>query len=181
MILFRHADPRYPFLWEDAAQPPGRWHAQGEGPAHYFTDTPNGAWAELLRHEEIRDPEDAATLRRALWAVEVPDAVEARPELPGRVLLGGPETYARCQAEARRLRQTAGTVGLRAPSAALEPGGAAGWTVEGGLKPAEPRDGEVVVLFGRRTDLEGWPVVRAGHPPTELLERVRHFSAGPAR
>jgi hypothetical protein len=28
--------------------------------------TPDGAWAELLRHEEITDPEDAATIRRAL-------------------------------------------------------------------------------------------------------------------
>lgn len=62
MIVFRQADPRYPFLWDTAAQPPARWHGPGEGPAHYFADTPAGAWAELLRHEEITDPDDAATL-----------------------------------------------------------------------------------------------------------------------
>ena len=52
MIVFRQADPRYPFLWSDVSQPAARWHAVGEGPAHYFADTPDGAWAELLRHEE---------------------------------------------------------------------------------------------------------------------------------
>ncbi|MDP2388975.1 MAG: hypothetical protein Q8N52_01505, partial [Acidobacteriota bacterium] len=71
MIGFRQADPRYPFLWSDSGQPAARWHADGEGPAHYFADTPDGAWAELLRHEEIHDPADVATFRRALWAVEL--------------------------------------------------------------------------------------------------------------
>ena len=52
MIVFRQADPRYPFLWESPDQPAGRWHGPGEGPAHYFSDTPVGAWAELLRHED---------------------------------------------------------------------------------------------------------------------------------
>ena len=58
MIVFRQADPRYPFLWSDPAQPAARWHGEAEGPAHYFADTPDGAWAELLRHEEITDPAD---------------------------------------------------------------------------------------------------------------------------
>jgi len=31
MILFRHADPRFPFLWERADQPEARWHRTGEG------------------------------------------------------------------------------------------------------------------------------------------------------
>jgi hypothetical protein len=33
MIAFRQADPRFPFLWSEASQPAGRWHAEGEGPA----------------------------------------------------------------------------------------------------------------------------------------------------
>ena len=65
VIAFRHTDPRYPFLWECGSQPAGRWHAQGEGPAHYFNDTPDGAWAEFLRHEEITEPEDLSGIRRA--------------------------------------------------------------------------------------------------------------------
>jgi hypothetical protein len=54
MIVFRHADPSLPFLWEDVGQPPARWHGDGDGPVQYFTDTPDGAWAEFLRHEEIK-------------------------------------------------------------------------------------------------------------------------------
>lgn len=79
MIGFRQADPRYPFLWSDASQPAARWHGDGEGPAHYFADTPDGAWAELLRHEEIHDPADVATFRRALWAVELGDEPVSAP------------------------------------------------------------------------------------------------------
>ena len=71
MIGFRHADIRLPFLWEGPDQPPGRWHGEGEGPVHYFADTPDGAWAEFLRHEGITDPDDLDTVRRALWAVEL--------------------------------------------------------------------------------------------------------------
>ena len=77
MIAFRQCDARCPFLWEGAAQPEGRWHAAGEGPAHYFADTPDGAWADFLRHEEIRDAADLATIRRAIWAVDIGDAAPA--------------------------------------------------------------------------------------------------------
>ena len=156
MILFRHCDSRYPFLWEDGSQPQARWHGAGEGPAHYLSDTPDGAWAEFLRHEELREPEDLQGLTRSIWAVEVPDQDDtAEPNLPEAVLQGGEETYADCQAEARRLRQRGGSA-LRAPSAALVAGGAGGQRVEGGLQEADPRDGSVLVLFGPRPTLHGW-------------------------
>lgn len=64
-----------------------------------------------------------------------------------------------------------------APSAALLPGGARGWRVDGGLRKAEPRDGEVIVLFGPRPDLVGWEAVHEGRPSVDLLGRVRHFPA----
>ena len=89
MIVFRHGDPRFPFLWEVAEQPPGRWHGPGEGPANCLADTPDGAWAEFLRHEEIRDPEDLATIRRTIWAVEIGDEPATSPALPKRHLFGG--------------------------------------------------------------------------------------------
>lgn len=92
MIAFRHADARYPFLWEDASQPPGRWHGTGDGPVHTLADTPDGAWAEFLRHEEIRDPADLPTVRRALWAVEIRDLPAGRPRLLPATLAGGPGT-----------------------------------------------------------------------------------------
>src|SRR5262245_42104774 len=82
MMAFRQVDARYPFLWEDDRQPAGRWHADGDGPAHYFSDTPDGAWAEFLRHEEITDHRDLATIRRQLWAVDIGDAAFERVDLP---------------------------------------------------------------------------------------------------
>lgn len=174
MIVFRHADPRFPFLWENAGQPPARWHGEGEGPVHYFSDTPDGAWAEFLRHEEITTPEDIATIRRALWAVELRNPPTEQPNLPVQTLTGGPETYDDCRAEARRVRNR-GATGLIAPCAALFDGGARGWKVDGGLQPASSRDGYVMVLFGRRPDLVGWPATIEGRPSEDLLPRVRHF------
>ena len=64
-VVEGQCDSRFPFLWEGAGQPPARWHGDGEGPVHYLTDTPDGAWAEFLRHEEIRDPQDLETVTRA--------------------------------------------------------------------------------------------------------------------
>jgi hypothetical protein len=135
MIVYRHADPRFPFLWESELQPPGRWHRTGEGPVQYFADTPDGAWAEFLRHEGIRTENEIANVRRALWAVEIPDDQSAaRPLLPSAVMTAGIDSYASCQEESRRLRAGGATI-LSAPSAALLPGEARGWKVEGGLRP----------------------------------------------
>jgi hypothetical protein len=176
MIVFRQADPRYPFLWSDASQPAGRWHAAGEGPAHYFADTPDGAWAELLRHEEITDPEDAATVRRALWAVEIGDEPGHPVSLPASVA-GGRRTYPSCQDHARQLR-TRGVQRIVAPSAALVAGGASGRSVVAGAeRSTEPRRGQVIVLYGPPEGLVGWKAVEQGAPPADLLPRVRHFSA----
>ncbi len=176
MIVFRQADPRYPFLWDTAAQPPARWHGPGEGPAHYFADTPAGAWAELLRHEEITDPEDAATLRRALWAVEIGDAPAEAVTLPVAVVTGGPETYARCRAWAAR-RRAAGVTRLLARSAALLPGGATGrHVVDGEEVHATPRNGRVIVVYGEPDALVGWQVVAAGAPPPDVLPNVRSLA-----
>ncbi|MBM4255267.1 MAG: RES domain-containing protein [Deltaproteobacteria bacterium] len=175
MIGFRHTDPRFPFLWEDASQPAGRWHAEGEGPVHYLCDTPDGAWAELLRHEEVTDPDDLLTIRRSLWAVELDNDPAHIPTLPTEILTGGPGTYPACQEEARRHRQQ-GITRVEAPSAALLPGAARGWRVDGGLQPGSPRDGKVIVLFGSRPDLVGWIATREGRPGEDLLPKVRHFS-----
>ena len=178
MIGFRQVDSRYPFLWESAAQPAGRWHADGEGPAHYLADTPDGAWAEFLRHEEIKDPADLATIRRQMWAVEIADLADlpAAPELPLEVVTGGPGTYPQCQAEARRLRHR-GVRRIIAPSAALTRGGARGLTVHDGVKIAAPRDGTVMVLFGPPEGLVGWIAADAARPAEDLLGRVHHYES----
>ena len=94
-VWFRNADRRWPFLWEDASQPPGRWHGPGSGPAQCLADTPDGAWAEFLRHEEITDPVDLEGIARHLWAIEDSSDEEepAAPDLPGSVLQGGLDSY----------------------------------------------------------------------------------------
>lgn len=175
MIVYRHADPRFPFLWESAEQPAARWHSSGEGPVQYFADTPDGAWAEFLRHEAIVEESELANVRRALWAIEVPDGLPAEaPRLPQALLIGGIATYKDCQNEARRLRQI-GAVALRAPSAALLAGGAGGSKVQGGLQPAAARDGTVFAVFGPRPDFVGWMAAFPARPRSDLLGRVRHL------
>jgi hypothetical protein len=174
-IGFRHCDPRFPFLWQTADQPAARWHAAGEGPANYFADTPLGAWAEFLRHEGITDAADLDGVSRSLWAVELPDlkAPEpAEPTLPASVLLGDETSYPACQAAARALRNQ-GHCWLRAPSAALWPDQARGWTAAPTLaREAASRPAWVLVHFGPARFV-GWPVVEAGRPPARVLDMVR--------
>lgn len=172
MIGYRHVDARFPFLREDATQPAGRWHDEGEGPVAMFADTPDGAWAELVRHEEIVEEADLATITRALWAVDLGRAPAARPRLPRATLTGGVASYPACRREAQRLRES-GAGGLVAPSAALRDGEAAGWRSDGGLRRGPRRNGKVIVLFGPQPDLVGWCATEAGRPPADLLSRVR--------
>lgn len=110
-----------------------------------------------------------------MWAVEAPDDLPAAaPRLSAPVLTGGIATYEECRKEARRLRAK-GAKALRAPSAALLPGGARGWKVDGGLRPAAERDGIVLAVFGPRPDFVGWMAAFAARPRSDLLGRVRHL------
>jgi hypothetical protein len=174
-IGWRHCDPRYPFLWQTAAQPAARWHGAGEGPANYFADTPSGAWAEFLRHEGITDEADLAGVRRSLWLVELPELEPGRlgrPRLADAALFGDERSYPDCQAEARRLR-AAGVQRLEVRGAALLPGQARGWVAGATLtRETRARDGLVWVQFGPGA-LVGWVAVAAGSPPAQLLGLVR--------
>ena len=107
------------------------------------------------------------------WAVDVGDAPTLQPDLPRKTLTGGPETWPACQEAARHYRSRA--EGITAPSAALRPGGAHGWRVDGGLQSGPNRDGKVIALFGPRPDLIGWLATKADHPSAELLATVQHF------
>jgi hypothetical protein len=176
MIAFRQVDSRFPFLWEDASQPAGRWHAAGEGPAHYFADTPDGAWAEFLRHEEITDAADLATIRRQVWAVDIGEAYAEPVSLPAEVMRGGRQTYTTCQKEAAAMRAR-GASRIQAPSAALVPGGARGVRMADGPQLAAARDALVIVVFGSPGALTGWCAAVDGRPPEDLLRRVHHFRA----
>jgi RES domain len=177
VIWFRTCDARWPFFWDAGHQRPGRWHGAGEGPVQYLADTPDGAWAEFLRHEEITDPDDLAGIERAVWAVDVAmDEEETRrAALDAAALRGGLASYAACQAEARRLRAR-GATALQATSAALLPGGARGQVVrEGALVEGRRRDGRVLALFGSRPGVKGWRCALRGRPHERLLALVRRL------
>lgn len=176
MIVFRVCDSRFPFLWtasSGASQRPARWHGEGEGPAQYFSDTPPGAWAELLRHEEITDSADLAGIAARLWVVELDDVNIQEPTLPNGALSSSPDGYEVCRAEARRLRAE-GVKRMAAPSAALVPGEGAGFRVgTTGLVRAAARDGRVIVHFGVLPDAQGWCAADAARPDAALLSQVR--------
>lgn len=176
VIVFRVCDSRFPFLWESAAaaaQPPARWHGVGEGPVQYFADTPAGAWAEVLRHEEITDPADLAGLSARIWAIRLEDVELHEPRLPVAALTSNPDGYEVCRREARRLR-AAGAVRVLTVSAALKAGEGAGFCVGAtGLTRAPKRDGRVIVHFGRLPDAEGWRAAEGARPDSELLDWVR--------
>ena len=71
MIGFRNVDPAYPFLWEGPGQHESRWNREGEGPVHFFADTPDGAWAAFEKQQHtsalfapVREAEKPATQRQ---------------------------------------------------------------------------------------------------------------------
>lgn len=171
-MVFRHADPRFPFLWETAGQPAARWHDSGEGPVHYFSETADGAWAEFLRHEEIVDPADLAGVVRSLWSIQLPHPPRSQPRLDSATLTGGISSYPTCRREARRIRSMGG-LGLIAPSAAIDSPSQSGFRAQGGLQPGPSRAERVFVLFGPRPDLIGWAACHQGRPRADLLPRVR--------
>jgi len=174
VIGYRHADPRFPFLWESSEQPGGRYHAAGEGPVTYLSDSPDGAWAEFLRHEEIVDAADLTGVRRRIWAVHLPDDEPMPVDVPDRVAMGGQDTYPRCRRAAWRLRR-ADVRFMAAPEAALLPGAAGGQRTDGGLREAGSLSGRTLILIGRWPALRGYAVVDVGRPTPRVLGRVRQL------
>lgn len=172
-VAFRVCDRRWPFLWADETQPEARWHRQGEGPCHYLSSTPDAAWAEYLRHADVREVDELRDIERSIWVVKV-DLPSTEPELPSYVLIGNKDTYQACQAEARRLR-AGGASGLRAPAASLLPPGAATSSVDSaGQHLVDWMPGVTYAVFGEPTDLRGQHVAE-GRPDPSLLARVRYL------
>jgi hypothetical protein len=168
---YRTCDRRYPFLWTSALQPAGRWHDRGEGPCHDFATTAKGAWAEVVRHEEITDLLDLLDLERSLWGVEVVQP-EVVPMLGEEILTGGVSSYPACRAEAHRLR-AGGATGLRAPSAAVRSGRAPRTRLERDAQVVtEAVPTEVLVVWGDPHALTAMPLAE-GHPDPNVLDDVR--------
>lgn len=171
-VVFRYSAYDTP-LWARNNRDPGRWHVPADGATQYLSLSPDGAWAELARAENLLSDQEVAQIRMPIWALRLSqqnlvdyssfDKAEAAGFLPDALI---DDDYTRCQAEGRRLRQR-GYAGVVTPSAAL-PGAAN------------------VTLFGRRM-LSTWNaptrlassipgcVVAVGCPPPGLVSRVRFF------
>jgi len=122
--LFRYANYDTPF-WSRNNTTDGRWHLANECAVQYLAFSPDAAWAELARREDLRTEEELALIRMPMWAIHVNqanivdyrtfDKAEAAGFDPEALIA---EDYSMCQAEGRRLRD-AGYDGVIAPNAAL--------------------------------------------------------------
>lgn len=169
---FRYASYDTPF-WARFNTKSGRWHRAGEGAVQYLSLTPNGAWAELIRAEDLRGEEDVAMVRMPLWAASINQGLiadysdfaktEASGFAPDALI---DDDWARCQREGDRLRRL-GFGGVLAPSAALP--GATNLTLFGG---------RISTTWGEVPDLAAAipaTIVTVGSPPRGLVEHVRFF------
>lgn len=174
---FRQVSPDWAPLYHAAGEPQpsqqsGRWHRVGDAYAQYMSLDSSGAWAELIRFENIRGDARAEQYRRTLWVFSVQEQEIADLSSFDHYVACGLDPslavgeHEASQALADELR-TAGYRGVLSPSAALE--GAVNLT-----------------LFGERyekvlqTGVERWEnprpelllpctLVVEGSPPRELL------------
>lgn len=58
-------------LWVLPNRRPARYNDAGAGSTQYLSLHPLTPWAEMLRAEELRTPEEVAALRPPIWAVRV--------------------------------------------------------------------------------------------------------------
>lgn len=172
-VAFRWSSYDTP-LWARPNRSAQRWNNAGEAPTQYLSLTTDGAWAELIRSEELRTPGDVRTVSMPMWVLRIHETNIADYRTFERADAAGfppealvAEDHERCQVEGARLRAQ-GFRGVLTPSAAL-PGS------------------QNLTLFGSRLAVE-WdcpdrerlasfvPVkqLAVGRPPDGLLCHVRH-------
>jgi RES domain len=167
---FRYSNYDTPF-WVRPNTHPGRWHFTGDGPTQYLSATAEGAWADLIRSEDLRSESDVALVRMPLWQARVDQSYVVDYSTFERAEQSGfaaealvDDDQERCRAEGKRLREL-GYAGVLAPSPALP-------------------DATNLTLFGPRVSIS-WDseptlasaipaaVVTRGAPPQGLVARVR--------
>ncbi len=170
----RYSSYDTPF-WVRENSRPGRWHRSGDGPTQYLSLSTDGAWAELIRSEELRAEDEVAMVSVSMWAALIDGGAIANYSTFEKAEEAGfdpaalvSEDYEQCQTEGARLR-AAGFSGVIAPSAALP-------------------DTLNVTLFGPRM-MSSWGrpsflassipamIIAKGAPPPGLLPRVRLLGA----
>ena len=170
LIAHRYSSYDTPF-WVRENSLSGRWHRPGDGPTQYLALSTDGAWAELIRNEELRSEDEVAMISVSMWAVLINQKMLADYSTFERAEAAGfapealvSEDYGACQAEAARLREL-GYAGLLAPSAALP--GATNLTLFGARMASTWEKAPLLVSSIPAT------VITKGAPPPGLLQRVR--------
>ncbi len=166
---FRYCSYDVPF-WPSPNTRDGRWNLAGDPPTQYWSLTPEAAWAELIRAEDLQSEEELDQVRMPFWICRVPvmgvidlreEAQQDHYDLHRSAQMA--EDWTACQQAAAAVRRDG--VGVITFSAALE----RHWNLS---------------LFGPKRMID-WrttpalastiPAVLAslGRPPTGLLELVR--------
>jgi RES domain-containing protein len=160
-------------LWASENSRAGRWHRRGDGPTQYLSMSADGAWAELIRYEELETEYEVAMVSVSMWAAAITqgrvanystfDLAEAAGLDPAALVN---DDFEICQQEGARLRSL-GLSGVIAPSAALP--GAVNLTLFG------PR---FASRWGRRPLVDSAipaTIIAKGAPPPGLLGEVRRL------
>jgi hypothetical protein len=175
-VAYRWSDYDTP-LWSRPNSTAQRWNRTREAPTQYLSLSSDGAWAELIRTEDLRSAADVRLVSMPLWVLQVHETRIAdygtfekaeTAGFPPAALVD--KDHERCRAEGTRLREH-GFRGVVAPSAALP--GAVNLTLFGARLGVE---------WGCSEDrrLASFVPVRqlaVGHPPDDLLARVRQHGA----
>lgn len=123
LTAFRHTDYDVPF-WARPNTRDGRWNRAGDDPTQYWSLSPEAAWAELIRFENLHHEEELDEVRKPLWVcrVEVFGLLDLRT--PGNLEQYGltadqlvDDDRRACQEASARIRSDA--LGVITPSAAL--------------------------------------------------------------
>jgi hypothetical protein len=175
-VAFRWSDYDVP-LWTRPNTSPLRWNRARQDAAQYLSLTPEGSWAELIRAERLRTPQESHMVSMPMWVLGVRETNLADYSTFERAQSAGflpeaivDEDYERCQSEAERLRAE-GFRGVLAPSAALP--GAVNLTLFGRRLsvPWDYPEDRLMASFVRAKRLA------VGRPPDELLPLVRQRGA----
>lgn len=168
-IAFRYASYDVPF-WARPNSLPGRWHRAGDGPTQYWALTPDAAWAELVRHEQLTTPDDLALVDIPFWVCRTPLSLVVDLRDPNEQTRFGLDeaaltsrSWSRCQEAGREIRKT--HRGVLAPSAVLE--GHANLTLFG------PRRMIDWMTESRLASTVPAALLAIGRPPDEILGKVR--------
>jgi RES domain-containing protein len=168
IVAFRYCDHDVPF-WARPNTRSGRWHLAGTEATQYWSLTPDGAWAELIRLEELTSEVELKRVRMPIWVCFVPSTgiADLRQEEVRRSFGLSEEDlvsddWQACQRAAGELRQR--YRGVLAPNAALE--GATNLTLFGPRRMVDLEDRLALASAVRAAK------VAIGRPPSELLSRV---------